>query len=155
MDSEQLNRLVGQVILEVNRVLFKFKGEFDEDGPLELLLESGEAVLMDGDGDGETLRIRNTRWVDPFRGPLNEENKCYIESHGKWTCVEVSHQPYYRDFKGEVIICVETLSNEFGVEAGVSIETKTAKLWFTVMADEYWVTWSLPRGYRVERRYCL
>jgi hypothetical protein len=143
-----LKSLPGKRVRSVARILFEHGGRFDaDDGPLELFLDDGTVVLLDGAGDGESLRLRNAHWVEPFEPPLSEENRLFIERHGKWCRVDQSSEPTFSRLVGKVISSVMILVNEFDKVAGVQLSIEGTNLWFVVAADECHVHWLPPLGY--------
>lgn len=147
-----LIEMVGKRITHLARVLYVYRGERnDQDGPLELGIEGG-TVLLDGEGDGERLRVRAEAWEDPFEEPLCEVNRRYVEDHGKWTRFDLSQDSEYRDLIGEHIRGITLLKNVHGTIAGVKLSTSVRDIWFFVDFDECYVRWALPNGFFEEPR---
>lgn len=139
--------LTGLQITAIARVLYEFGGETDpEDGPVELRADD-RVVLLDGEGDGERLRIQDAAWEAPFDGPLSEENRNYIRDHGKWGRVDCSRQGSYADFVGESLVEVSLLKNVHGRIAGLRLSASTRTLWFVVECDTCHVRWAHPVGF--------
>jgi hypothetical protein len=139
--------LVGKRITHVARVLYEYRGEVDPgDGALELGLD-GQTLLLDGESDGERLRVSEQPWVDPFEEPLSEENRRFVETHGKWRRVDCSRSDVYSGLLGQVITDACALNNKFGTLAGLRISVPTAGIWFVVDGDESHVYWAQPIGF--------
>ncbi|WP_437525285.1 hypothetical protein WME79_37950 [Sorangium sp. So ce726] len=144
----KLKLLPGRRLRAVARILFEHGGKFESgDGPLELYLDDGTVVLFDGSADGESLRVQDSPWVDPFEPPISDENRLYIEQSGKWSRVEQSMVPMFASLLGEVICSVTVLKNEFGRDAGIQISIGETNLWFVVVGDECYVHWGAPVGF--------
>ncbi|WP_437665392.1 hypothetical protein [Sorangium sp. So ce1182] len=138
----------------MTRILFVYGGRVEsDDGPLELHLDDGTVVLLDGAGDGESLLVRGAPWTDPFEPPISAENRLYIEQNGKWSRSEQSGDPMFSSVLGKVISSVKILENEFGREAGVQLSIGGTDLWFVVTGDECHVHWAQPIGFRTSTGY--
>jgi hypothetical protein len=81
---------VGTPIRRVRRIHYVYDGRPDTDfGPVELTI--GERLfLFDNEADGESLRVTETAWADPFPEPLSSEDREFVERSGKWTAFDVS-----------------------------------------------------------------
>ncbi|WP_437620546.1 hypothetical protein [Sorangium sp. So ce1151] len=144
-----LKSLCGKRLRAVARILYEHGGRIDPgDGPLELYLDDGTMVLLDGSADGEGLRVQYAPWVDPFEPPISNENRAYIEQSGEWSRVEQSNDPMFVGVLGELISSVAILENQFGGDAGVQISIGGKDLWFVVAGDECHVHWTQPIGFR-------
>lgn len=94
--SRELSALVGKTVRGTRRVFFAFRGEIDtEEGPLELNFDDGSVVLFRSGSDGQQLVIENQAWRDPFAEAPSEENREYVERHGKWTAFDTSGDAPY------------------------------------------------------------
>ena len=93
---------VGERVQEIYRCYFSFEGEPDRSqGDLTLVFESGRTVRLTDTPHGYDLRITGERWVDPFAGPLDQENQQSIEECGRWQEVCVSAEPDWLPFVGK------------------------------------------------------
>lgn len=154
LPNSSLKSLPGRRLRAVARIFFEHGGRIEPgDGPLELYLDNGTVVLLDGAGDGESLRVRDAPWTDPFEPPISAENRLYIEQNGKWTRVEQSSEPRFASLIGEVISSVTILENEFGREAGVKLSIAGADIWFVIAGDECHVHWAHPIGFSSSAKY--
>jgi hypothetical protein len=132
-----LTSAVGAAVQCVRRVHYVFNGRPDTDfGPVELTI--GERVfLFDNAPDGESLRIIEHAWHDPFREPLSEENREFVERSGKWTAFDVSTLGPWAKLIGEPLADVEPITNEDGKTTGILLRTTHGGLIrLGVMADE-------------------
>ena len=154
-DAESAARkLVGSTVVRIDRVLYEINGVVEPgDGPLEVHLEDGSVLLFEGASDGETLRVKDSPWSDPFEGKMSPENVSFIAESGKWTRVSVSMEAPYSELIGATVEAADILENEFGREAGLAIETDARTLWFVIQGDEAHVFWASPLGYRTRRRF--
>lgn len=93
-----LEAKVGRMLVGVRRVQFVHRGTVQEfGGPLELTFDDGTAVVLDAGGDGESLALVPTKWVDPFQEPLSAENRDFVEQSGKWTAFDAKgREPWSR-----------------------------------------------------------
>jgi hypothetical protein len=154
LPTSSLKSMPGRRLRAVARIFFECGGRIESgDGPLELYLDDGSVVLLDGAGDGESLRVRDATWADPFEPPISAENRLYIEQHGKWSRVEQSSEPRFASLIGEVISSVTILENEFGREAGVKLSIGGTELWFVIAGDECHVHWAHPIGFGTSAKY--
>jgi hypothetical protein len=139
---------VGGEISRLERLRYEVGGVRGPDG--------GDVQLWFGDGvvrlgvasEGETLRIGDTPWRDPFAEPLSSENAEYVASHGKWTLVDVSDEEPFRELIGKCVTAVMPLTNRFGRFIGVQLVAGDSSLNVYVHADELHVSWgadAIPR----------
>ena len=115
-------------------------GRADEDfGPVELTL--GERiVLIDNDADGESLRVTEAEWLDPFSEPLSVENQDFVKRSGKWSSFDVSTSDQWARLIGDRLSEVEPVANAAGKLTGVILRTDhECVLRLGVMADELFV----------------
>ena len=144
-----LSKGLGKRIRRVARILFVRKERPQpNDGALELEMDDGSVLLLDGASDGESLRVRSEAWLDPFQPPLSDENAQYVEEHGKWSRVDVSGDAPYAPIIGTHLLAVTVLENEHGRVAGVCLSTEGPPIWFAVAGDESHVHWGHPIGFR-------
>jgi hypothetical protein len=108
--------------------------------------------LVDGEPDGETLRVKTASWFDPFEGRSSPENQAFVAESGKWVRVPMSNEAPYNEFINTKVCAVEILRNRFGNTAGFAIETSGRTLWFVVQGDESRVYWAAPLGFQTQAR---
>jgi len=143
-----LKNLAGSRITYIARVLYEYGGEIEtDDGAVEIGLDD-RVFLLDAAADGDKLLVREGAWKDPFSDPLSEENRRYIESHGKWRWVDCSHLNAYSELIGQSITGVVALMNENSRIAGVRIAASNRSLWFVIHGDECRVYWAQPIGFK-------
>jgi hypothetical protein len=142
-----ISDLVGKRLRRIGRVLYQRGSDIDAvDGPLELEVD-GRTFLLDGAPDGESLRVREGAWEDPFKEPLSDENLRYIREHGKWHRIDCSQHEHYDTLVGQELREVGLLENEHRRIAGVRLSTNGRSMWFVVEGDECHVYWAHPIGF--------
>lgn len=116
-------------------------------GPIELTL--GEQVFtFDNEPDGESLRITELAWIDPFAEPLTTENREFVERSGKWTAFDVSADSSWAGLLGEVLSEVEPIMNSAHKLTGVILRTERGGVVrLGVMADELFLDGLVTPGW--------
>jgi hypothetical protein len=74
-------REVGAAILRC-----EFGGEITSnpaDGAVEIVFADGGVLFCDTGPDGDSLRLEDFAWTDPFAGPLSPENEEFVRTSGK------------------------------------------------------------------------
>lgn len=139
--------MLGERVTHVARILYEHGGEIGErDGALEIRTDS-RTLLLDGASDGESLRLRAGAWHDPFEHPLSDENRRYVEQHGRWVRVDCSELERYSELLGKELVEVVPLLNEHGSTGGLRLAVRDRTLWFVVEGDEGHVYWAPPPGF--------
>jgi hypothetical protein len=143
-DLTELHKIsshVGHQIVRVERLRYEYLGRQErESGDLQLWLDDG-ALHISVAADGETVRVEDGPWVDPFLGPLSVDNEAYVATHGKWNLVNVSEEVPFSSLVGKTIEQVVPLTNRFGRTIGAQIVAGDVVLNVYVDADELFVTW--------------
>ena len=135
-----LAEAVGSPIRRVRRIHYVHDGQADTDfGPVELTI--GQRVfLFDNESDGDSLRVTEAAWVDPFSEPLSPENRQFVREHGKWTAFDQSTEDDWARFIGDPLRDVETVTNDVGKTIGIILRTERGGvLRLGVLADELFV----------------
>jgi hypothetical protein len=134
---ESLIRAVGTPIRRVRRMHYVFNDQPDTDfGPIELTLGE-QPFLFDNEPDGESLRITDAAWIDPFAEPLSAENREFVARSGKWTALDVSTAKAWAGLIGEVLSEVEPIMDSAHKMTGIILRTEHGGvLRLGVMADE-------------------
>lgn len=131
---------VGAPIRRVRRIHYVYDGQADTNfGPIELTI--GERpFLFDNEADGESLRVTETAWSDPFSEPLSAENRKFVQESGKWTAFDVSMLGQWAKLIDEPLSDVEAITNDAGETTGIVLRTSHGgALRLGVMADELFV----------------
>lgn len=143
-----LQTMVGRRLVSASRILFEAPGaSLSSDGPLELHWDDGTVTLLDGDADGESLRVLGAPWADPFAESISEENSRYIAEQGRWRRVDESREPPLAAMLGNALTSVTLLKNPFGRLAGVWLRAEDCSLAFVVRGDECQVAAQPPPGF--------
>jgi len=134
---------VGATVAEVHRVLYSFGGAVEpDDGALQLTFDQGHILRLDGAADGERLACALERWRDPFTAEkMTPENQTYLEEHGKWGLVELTHSEPWSRIVGEQLLSVEPIGSRFGVTIGALLSFTRGEVVIYVQSDETRVVW--------------
>ena len=147
--------MVGRTIQRIHRVLYVFEDEIDwNEGALQLTFTDGSVLLLDGDSDGESLKVDGAPWLDAFSGKLNEKNKVFIQKHGKWSLVDVSEMMPYNLWPGVTVDMIRQIFNRFGILCGVQVSGGEQNLSFIVEADECHILWNSDKPEHCDSRKC-
>jgi hypothetical protein len=134
--------LVGRTIKGIHLVAFVFKDEVKwENTFLQISFTDDSVILLDGEGDGETLRVQPFAWVDPFAGVLDQTNKEFIQTHGKWELFDVSNREPFNQLLTQPVDAVQPIFNKFGKLHGVQIFVSNQCLNFVIEWDEGHISW--------------
>jgi hypothetical protein len=102
-------------------------------------------VLLENSGDGETLRVRQQAWEDPFAEPLTEENRAFVAESGKWAAFDTPAQDLLGMFIGDVLTGVEPVSARPGKITGIILRTGGGGIIrVDVEADELFLNQVIP-----------
>jgi hypothetical protein len=126
-DLAALATALGQQVVRVRRGRFIHpRGEVQEGGFVELTFASGGGLLLDTASDW-TLTAQPGPWLDPFTEPLSDEDREFVDEHGRWTAVDESGgcaEPLI----GAVIEAAPLAYNDVGEADGVQLVTERAVL---------------------------
>jgi hypothetical protein len=135
-DLEAIRSLIGHVLKAAWRIRFQQVGEIDTStGALELEFDGDRVVHLTGCGDGESLRIESTRWVDPFSGQLDPVDAEFVRDCGKHVRIKAAGEGIERAIGKRLSRC-RLLRNQFGTEAGVEFDLEGRGVRFLVAGDE-------------------
>lgn len=137
---EQLEKWVGgKRIRAIHLLTYSYQNETNwENTPLQMTFEDDSVIFLRQAGDGETFSISKEAWQDPFAGSLSEEDKQFIQKHGKWELRDMSLQEPFTCLINETVDEVEPIRNEYGKLSGVILNFTEAKgeLKFEIAWDE-------------------
>jgi len=137
MSARSLGRMEGRVISTITRVRYVSPdGSVSDTGPMELRLSDGSSAVFDVGPDGETLRVDEGPWQDPFQEPLSPDNRAYVQEVGKWTAFDVTDEYPYSALTGQRLEAVAAQENSLGYPERVSFRTQAATVSVAVGADE-------------------
>lgn len=134
-DREQLRRdlsaMVGKTIRSVQRVFYTIGNDVQRnEGPLQLELDDGSAILFQSGSNGQDLVVKPQRWRDPFAGALSPENRQYVEQYGKWSLFDVSEEDPYASLRGNQVNSVQEIDlREHSKEEGFPVDRAVAEGW--------------------------
>jgi hypothetical protein len=132
-----LRDTTGKTVTGIRRVRYVRGGDVSDDtGPLELEFQDGTSIIVDAGADGEKLTLTPGPWVDPFREPLSEENRRFVESSGKWTLCELTPQDPLRRAIGHQVARVDELRNLADSVVGAHIQLDNLVLQLAADSDE-------------------
>ena len=148
-----LRPVLGKRIRGIFRVWYDFQGELDKsDGPIELDFSDDSVLVITGQSDGESLKVSNARWRDPFEPPISRENEDYISQYGRWRRVSVSDEEPYKEFVGRSVAAIDLLENQFGRLAGAGIIAAGGSMYIVVEGDEDHVYFGQPIDFKIIQR---
>jgi len=102
-------------------------------------LPQARRVGRRGDELGAVQRVVVGSWVDPFREPLSEENRAYVESHGKWTAFDTSATPEMAPLVEQIVRRVLPIRDQAGLRRGVQLDLGDEQVTYVVDGDEGFV----------------
>lgn len=139
------DRILNRKIVRVRRINYVWPDGYrnTREGPLEIELEGGLVIRFESGSDGESIRFRVGAWVDPFAGPLSEENRQFIKEAGKWSVFDLSDSEAYRLLVGKCIRDFDLIIS-MGKFVGIGLVVGNLLLKAEVEADELLVD-LLPR----------
>ena len=114
-EKYRLNRMIlmDHLGCAVRRILdtgYLFQGELvcgEEDRiDFPLVFEGGKVLRFSGRENGFGIRLYQDRWEDPFREPLDEVNRTYIEAHGKAVEWEATDDPEWAGHIGKGLAAI-------------------------------------------------
>ncbi len=136
----------GQTVAAVGQILYEHNGVINQsDCMLQLTMEDGSTILLSGGGDGASLRVDDKPWIDPFAGPLSEENHEFVRTSGKWTFFDVSAHEGMATLVGARLHAARPIRDETGNIRGVQLHVGTEYLNYIVECDEGFLIWGQGR----------
>ena len=87
-------------------------------------------------GDGDSVRIHNDAWIDPFAEPLSPANEDYVRTSGKWTKCDVSDEAPFAHLVGRKLIDVAPMPGATGKLYGLLLNASGYLLAIYANADE-------------------
>jgi len=138
---DRLAGLIGKRIASIRRLLYVFAGRVESGaGPLEVTFSDGSTVLFNVGPDGESLRIEDGVFLDPFEEPLSPENAEFVRRSGKFTAFDVSAERPYHALIGRAVLDVQPIVGPLNKITGAAINTDAGTIQVTIGADEVLVT---------------
>jgi hypothetical protein len=134
--DKMISESIDKTVSRVDRVLYDFAGNTElEDGALQLSFQEGGVLFLDGGADGESLIVKNCEWVDPFMNAQTQDNREYIERHGKWSLHDVSGTDPFCRLVDKRLDAVKKVYNDNGILCGVGMRFESEWVFFIVAAD--------------------
>lgn len=134
---DTLAGLIGKRIASIRRLLYVFAGRVRSDiGPIEVSFSDGSTFLFNVGPDGESLRIEEGLWRDPFQEPLSPENREFVARSGKVTAFDVSAKRPYDALIGRTVLDLQPIVGLLDKITGASIITDARTIRVTIGADE-------------------
>lgn len=107
-----------------------------DNGPVEVTFSDGSTFLFNVGADGESLRIEEGQWRDPFQEPLSPENREFVERSGKVTAFDVSAKRPYDALIGRTVLDIQPIVGPLNKITGAAIITDAGTIRVTIGADE-------------------
>jgi hypothetical protein len=139
MNSMQDNgKFVGETIARVCRLRYQIGDRVTsrDDGSVELVFASGAILLCESGSDGDSVRVRDTAWVDPFAGPLSPENEEFVRTSGKWVRHDVSDEPPFAELINRKVFDIAPMTGSTGKTYGLLVNVSGSLLALYANADE-------------------
>jgi hypothetical protein len=131
---------VGSRLADVARVHYEHAGRVDTaTGPLELGFEGGRTLVLITGAHGEWLRVDPQKWEDAFPEPLADEDRAYVEAHGKLSRFDARGWPGYAEAVGRPLTGIRWLAREWGAVGGAELAFGPAALTCVSWGDEEYV----------------
>jgi hypothetical protein len=139
VDELGLAKYVGGTVSRVHRLKYEVDGEVVSDpneGTVEVVFDGGAVLLCESAPDGETVRIGEVLWADPFAGPLSPENEEYVRTSGKWTRHDVSDADPFTALIGRKVVDIAPIAGSTGKLYGLVLNVSGYLLACYANADE-------------------
>jgi hypothetical protein len=137
VQNHELVKFVGETVTRVCRLRYQVGDRVTsrDDGSVELVFASGATLLCESGSDGDSLRVRDTAWVDPFAGPLSPENEEFVRTSGKWVRHDVSDEPPFHEMINQKIFDIAPMT---GIRKDIRVAGELVRplLAFYAIADE-------------------
>jgi hypothetical protein len=128
--------LVGREIARIRRLHYVFRDEANTmDGAIELTFADGSVVICDAAADW-TLEFYGAAWVDPFREPVSESDRAYLDRYGRWSAFDVTDQLPYSSLVGQRVRQAVPQLNDLLELTGLVLRTDGANLDLQLWAGE-------------------
>jgi hypothetical protein len=138
INDVDLTKYVGATISRVCRLRYQLgeNVDSDDDGAIEVSFSTGATLYCEPGPDGDSVRVRDTVWIDPFAGQLSPENEEYVRTSGKWTKHDVSDENLFADLIDRKLIDIAPMSGSTGKLYGLLLNVSGYLLAVYANADE-------------------
>lgn len=137
VQNHELAKFVGETVTRVFRLRYQIGDRITsrDDGSVELVFASGAILLCESGSDGDSVRVRDTAWIDPFAGPLSPENDEFVRTSGKWVRHDVSEEQPFDEMINQKIFDIAPMT---GIRKtyGLLVNLSGPLLAFYAIADE-------------------
>jgi hypothetical protein len=131
-------KYIGDTIARVCRLKYQIGQEIvsDDSGAVEITFTGGSTFFCDSGPDGDSVRIHDDAWIDPFAEPLSPANEDYVRTSGKWTKCDVSDEAHFAHLVGRKLIDVAPMSGATGKLYGLLLNVSGYLLAVYANVDE-------------------
>jgi hypothetical protein len=137
-----LSDYMGKRVSYVRQIFYTHGHDIDRsDCQLELSMDDSSVLRLSGGTDGQSVVVSFTPWKDVFQEPLSEENREYVERHGKWSIFDTSNEERNREIVHSTITDFCDIVDEHDQRRGVRIHIGHEYLSYIVDSDEGFVSW--------------
>jgi hypothetical protein len=134
---------VGDTISRVSRIRHQVGDDVvsgSDEGPVEIKFGHGTTLYGESGADGETIRVKDTPWVDPFAGPLSPENEEFVRTSGKWIKQDVSDEQPFAKLIDRRVADIAPIAGITGKQYGLVLNVSGYLLALYVNGDELYVS---------------
>ena len=134
---DRLAGLIGKRIASIRRLLYVSAGSVQSEvGPIEIAFSDDSTFLFNIGSDGESLRLDEAQWHDPFEEPLSPENRRFVERSGKVTAFDMSSVRPYDKLIGRTVLDVQPIVGPLNKITGAAVVTDAGMIRVATAADE-------------------
>jgi hypothetical protein len=137
LTRQSLQRFRGKRLCRVRRMHFVVDDVVDRsEGEVQFEFDDNSVLLCEGDTDGETIRLGDSPWPDPFSEPLSPDSEAFVRDHGKWVLIDVSAEAPWNRLIGSPVRGTSTIRTSDGHDRGVLIDIGGVLVCIAVSGDE-------------------
>lgn len=143
MTDLQFTKYCGDSVARISRLRYEVGGKVTSDpadGAVEIAFAGGGVLFCDTGPDGDSLRLQDSAWIDPFTGPLSPENEEFVRTSGKWVRYDVSTEPQFVDLIGRKLFDIAPMVGSTGRLHGLLLDISGFKFLIYANADEVHVS---------------
>jgi hypothetical protein len=135
----QFTNYYDDTVERISRLRYEVGGEVTSDpgdGAVEVVFAAGGVLFCDTGADGDSLKLQDFAWTDPFAPPLSPENEEYVRTSGKWVRHDVSAEEPFTHLVGGKLFDVAPMAGSNGKLYGLLLDISGYKLAIYANADE-------------------
>ncbi len=139
-----LEAVVGQTVAAIGLIQYVYQDVVDDsDCFLQLTMKTGSVVLLSTGQGGELVRVDDKPWEDPFAEPLDDVNREYVRTSGKWPFFDVSTRDDMAPLIGEALHEIRPIVAVDRPDRlrGVQLHSGATFLNYFIEWDEAYLTW--------------